>query len=371
MKDLKNFEFGTVKRSQIKMADYNPRTIDKSNQEKLIKAIKENGLIEPLVWNRRTGVLVGGHQRLTAADTIYQNADYDVPVAIIDVDTKTEKKLNVQLNNPSLQGSWDLDELLKLSDDVSFEEMGFDQSDIDNMFDGQVAFSSDDDPDDLSDPLTDNADDSDSSFEPSFQNAQKAIFEGVGDYDIPEIKGVDHIDDVEWISFNMLKTYKDDKPFGVHHFIDDYQFEREWSHIDVQVERLKRAKYVTSPDFSLYMDFPKALQIYNHFRKHWIAAYLEQNGIQVIPTIAWSDEDSFEFCFDGEPVNKPVAISSVGVMNNELSKEAFLTGYNQMIEVLNPSQILYYGDMLPELEDDTTIIRIEQFTKQLRKRLNN
>lgn len=139
-KELQHFKFGTVKRSQIKFADYNPRIIDESNQKKLIKAIKENGLIEPLVWNKRTGVLVGGHQRLTAADKIYRKKDYEVPVAIIDVDEKTEKKLNVQLNNPSMQGDWDLDELAKLSDDVSFEDMGFDKADIDFMFDGELDF---------------------------------------------------------------------------------------------------------------------------------------------------------------------------------------------------------------------------------------
>lgn len=371
MKDLKNFEFGTIKRSQIKFADYNPRKIDKSNQDKLINAIKDHGLIEPVVWNQRTGVLVGGHQRLTAADMIYNSKDYDVPVAIIDVDERTEKKLNVQLNNPSMQGSWDLDELLKLSTDVSFGDMGFDRSDIEDMFDGQVDFDGNFISDDDLTDLTDDQDNDGSKFEPSFQNAQKALFEGVGDFDIPEIKGVDHIDPVDWISFNMLKTYDSDQPFGVHHFIDDYQFEREWTHVDTQVERLKRAKYVTSPDFSLYMDFPKALQIFNHYRKHWIAAYFEQNGIQVIPTIAWSDEDSWAWCFDGEPVNKPVAISSVGVMNSEQTKDAFLAGYNKMIEVLNPPQILYYGEMLPELEDDSTIIRLDSFTTQLRKRVNN
>jgi len=139
-KPLQHFKFGTVKRSQIKFADYNPRIIDESNQKKLIKAIRENGLIEPLVWNKRDGVLVGGHQRLTAADKIYRKKDYEVPVAIIDVDEKTEKKLNVQLNNPSMQGDWDLDELAKLSDDVSFEDMGFNKADIDFMFDGDVDF---------------------------------------------------------------------------------------------------------------------------------------------------------------------------------------------------------------------------------------
>lgn len=139
-KELQHFEFGKVKRSQIKLADYNPRIIDETNQKKLIKAIRENGLIEPLVWNKRTGVLVGGHQRLTAADKIYRKKDYEVPVAIIDVDEKTEKKLNVQLNNPSMQGDWDLNELADLSKDVSFEDMGFNKADIDFMFDGDIDF---------------------------------------------------------------------------------------------------------------------------------------------------------------------------------------------------------------------------------------
>ena len=140
MKELQHFKFGTVKRDKIKFADYNPRMIDESNQKKLIKAIREHGLIEPLVWNKRTGVLVGGHQRLTAADKIYRKKDYDVPVAIIDVDEKTEKKLNVQLNNPSMQGDWDLGELADLSKDVSFEDMGFSKTDIDFMFDGELDF---------------------------------------------------------------------------------------------------------------------------------------------------------------------------------------------------------------------------------------
>lgn len=140
MKSLQKFEYGTIKRSQIKLADYNPRVIDENNQKKLIKAIKENGLIEPLVWNKRTGVLVGGHQRLTAMDKINRSKDYDVPVAIIDVDETTEKKLNIQLNNPSMQGTWDLDELIDLSVDVPFSDMGFDKDDIDFMFDGEIDF---------------------------------------------------------------------------------------------------------------------------------------------------------------------------------------------------------------------------------------
>ena len=151
-KQLQQFEFGTLKRSQIKFATYNPRVIDDSNQKKLIKGIRENGLVEPLVVNKRTGnTLVSGHQRLTAADKIYKK-DYDVPVSIIDVDEETEKKLNVQLNNPSMQGEWDLSALadLAIDDGISFEDMGFDAGEIDLMFDGEIDINGefkDDEPD--------------------------------------------------------------------------------------------------------------------------------------------------------------------------------------------------------------------------------
>lgn len=88
----------------------------------------------------------------------------------------------------------------------------------------------------------------------------------------------------------------------MHFFLDDCQFNRCWNNPDRYVEILKRFKCVLSSDFSLFTDFPKALQIYNHYRKHWLGAYWQMHGIEVIPTLCWSDEESFAWCFDGEPV---------------------------------------------------------------------
>lgn len=137
-------EVKKIPRSQIKRADYNPRIIDEESLKKLTKDIREHGLVTPLVWNKRTGVLVSGHQRLAAMDKIHRKKDYEVPVAVIDVDEKEEKQLNVQMNNPSLQGSWDLGALADLRDDgISFEDMGFDKGDIDFMYDGEVDFDDD------------------------------------------------------------------------------------------------------------------------------------------------------------------------------------------------------------------------------------
>lgn len=117
-----------------------------------------------------------------------------------------------------------------------------------------------------------------------------------------------------------------------------------------------------SPDFSTYVDFPKALQIYNHYRKHWIGAYLQMHGVHVIPTISWSTPDSFEWCFDGEPKESTVAVSSVGSMN---VLDNFLEGYNAMLDTLHPSKIIFYGQVPKQCKGN--IIKIKSYTDKFRE----
>ena len=185
-----------------------------------------------------------------------------------------------------------------------------------------------------------------------FENQDKARFAGVGEYDIPKIIGVDDVQVKEWIPFNYVLTCKEPQEKGVHFFLDDYQFERVWNNIDKYTEVLQRFKAVMSPDFSMFTVNPKALQIYQHFRKHFIGAYWQANGLTVIPTINWADEKSFEWCFDGEPTNSIVAISTVGSMNSKANKEGFYKGYEEMKKQLKPKKILCYGIVPEEIKDE-------------------
>jgi hypothetical protein len=155
------------------------------------------------------------------------------------------------------------------------------------------------------------------------------------------------------------------KDCGVHFFLDDYQFNRCWNAPDKYIPILQKYKCVLSPDFSLYADFPKAIQIYNHYRKHWLGAYWQLNGIEVIPTICWSDKDSFEWCFDGEPVGGTVAVSSVGTQRSAATKELFLAGYQEMMKKLKPTQIIFYGSVPQECEGN--IIKISAFQDKFRR----
>lgn len=189
----------------------------------------------------------------------------------------------------------------------------------------------------------------------NFENLDRFIFPGIGQYSIPEIEPVDY-DKCDWIPFNFAKTCKNKEELGVHFFIDDYQFVRLWNNPPLYFPILSKFKYIMSPDFSLFTDMPVAMQIYNHYRKHWIAKYYENFGIKIIPTISWSDENSYSWCFDGEPRNSVVAISTVGIMKRKESQELFFKGYSKMKEILNPSKILCYGKIPDQIKNEVEYI---------------
>ena len=120
-----------------------------------------------------------------------------------------------------------------------------------------------------------------------------------------------------------------------------------------------RFKAVLSPDFSLYTDFPKALQILSCYRRQWLGAYWQDNCIEVIPCVLWGGVDTFDFCFDGIPQNSIVSVSSVGIKRkpdwNGRQQDIFKRGYDEMIKRVNPSRVLLYGTMVEGIDTNITV----------------
>lgn len=198
----------------------------------------------------------------------------------------------------------------------------------------------------------------------NYENLNKRIFEGVGEFNIPALQSaLFQVDN--WISFNYAKGCEEPDQHGIHFFIDDYQFIRLWKDPDRYLPMLAKFQAVCTPDFSTYTDFPKAIQIYNHYRKHWLGAYWQENGINVIPTISWSDEDSFEWCFDGEP-DGMVAVSSVGTQGNRRATRLFELGYAEMKKRLTPARIIMYGSV-PECAEGDDVIPVKAFQSKWRE----
>jgi hypothetical protein len=129
---FQKFEITTIPREQIKNALYNPRVIDQSARIRLKKSLSTDGLLEPLVWNKKTGNLISGHQRIAIMDDLEGTNQYLLTVSQLDVSDKKEKQLNIFFNNPKAQGNYDFEKLAEIfvEESFNFEASGFDSVDF-------------------------------------------------------------------------------------------------------------------------------------------------------------------------------------------------------------------------------------------------
>jgi hypothetical protein len=128
----------TVHRRELKSAPYNPRKISKPNEKRLRKGIEQHGFVGGIIWNKRSGNIVSGHQRIAQLDELEGTDDYLLDVDVIDVTDPEEREINVILNNAAVQGEFDEDKLAVVIDFLkdnnrSVERTGFSMADIQLM----------------------------------------------------------------------------------------------------------------------------------------------------------------------------------------------------------------------------------------------
>ena len=118
-------------------ADYNPRKDLKpgdAEYEKLKRSIEQFGYVEPVIWNKTTGRVVGGHQRLKV---LIDMGITEVECVVVEMDEGKEKALNIALNK--ISGDWDKDKLALLIADLQGSDFdvsltGFEPAEIDALF---------------------------------------------------------------------------------------------------------------------------------------------------------------------------------------------------------------------------------------------
>ncbi|EIP8061257.1 DNA methyltransferase [Enterococcus faecalis] len=123
-----------MKLSELRPAEYNPRVELKPGMEeyeKLKQSILEFGFVDPPIFNKRTGNLVGGHQRVSVAKDLGIG---EIEVSIVDLPIEKEKALNIALNK--ISGQWDEDKLVELLEELNTDELpltGFNQEELDDL----------------------------------------------------------------------------------------------------------------------------------------------------------------------------------------------------------------------------------------------
>ena len=323
-----------VKLHEYKLVDINKLIPYKNNTkihtdeqvEKLAKSIEKFGFIKPIIIDSEYNVLCG-HGGLLASKKLGLK---EVPVLFIDNLSDVEKKAYIIADNKLAESEWDkellkieLNELNVSGFDLSLTGFGIEDIVVDEMKVPKV-----------------------NERERTFEKYNLSYFDkdnSIGDYDMPIIKKSE-ARPKELYGFNYILSDKDEnKDKFIHFFLDDYQFERIWTNPYEYLDRISQYSGMLSPDFSLYSDMSISQQIYNVFRSRLIGQLAQKQGIEVIPTISWSDKRSYKFCFDGIEKGGTIAISTIGVKNDEDCKSLFFDGMEECIKKIEPSMIINYG----------------------------
>lgn len=165
----------------------------------------------------------------------------------------------------------------------------------------------------------------------------------MGKYSFPVIRkqNID-VEKIKFLSYtNTKKNDVDNKDKTIHFFTYDWKFKNVYENPDEELEKLSQYFCLLSPDFSIFTNMPKALQIESVFKNRWCGAYWQSKGLKVIPTVSWGDEKTFEFCFDGIEEGTIVAVCTYYRENCE---EEFMLGYNEMLKRIKPSVVLCYDE---------------------------
>lgn len=138
---------------------------------------------------------------------------------------------------------------------------------------------------------------------------------------------------------------------ALHFFLNDYQFRNAvWVNLEYTTYSISSYEFFFTPDLSLWRDYPT--DFYNRqniFRTRFIGAYWQLCGYNVIPTASWGDLNSFEYCFDGLPMDSVIAVSGMGNRKDSNAYNLWCYGIRRLEEEKNPVLILVYGE---EIEVD-------------------
>lgn len=319
--------YESVSIEKLKPYKNNAKTHPEEQIKQIVKSIKEFGFINPVLIDGDYNI-IAGHGRVLGAKRLGMD---EVPCLFVEDLTDEQKRAYVLIDNKLTEnGGWD--ERLLMSELESIDSIDMGDFGFDLMLDYDF-----DEPKEPEEEKVNERERTNSAYNLRLFDANYAD----GFFQMPIIENDNYIPK-RLIGFNYAKS-SEDKACGIHFYVDDYQFERIWNNPEDYVEILSEYDCILSPDFSLYMDMPMAMKVWNIYRSRMIGQYMQSQGIKVIPTISWAERATFEFCFDGVPEGSVVSISTVGVKRNEYAMEIWQNGVSAMLETIKPSAILVYG----------------------------
>jgi len=141
----------------------------------------------------------------------------------------------------------------------------------------------------------------------------------------------------------------------IHFYTDDSLFLRVLRNPEKYLSFFQKCNSVIGTDLSQYSDMPAEDRYFSAYINSAFSAFLQRNGVNLIPNVTWSLPDSYYYSWSSMPSNSVIAINCKGIMKHDVSKYLWYKGYTAACQILHPSLIVRYGTKMPGEYTDNSI----------------
>ena len=351
-------KYENVPIEQLKPYKNNARTHNEKQVEKIAKSIEEFGFINPVLIDSEYGI-IAGHGRIMGAKKLGMA---EVPCIFVEDLTEEQKRAYILADNKlALDAGWDyellkieLEELNDLDFDISLTGLELDEFSFEYEEENEKT------------PQEKYVENDLLRMERQFNIEKFDENRAEGMFQMPILKGVDFVPS-ELKGFNYAKSSKE-FDFGIHFYIDDYQFERIWNDPCRYIDLLSQFECVLTPHYSVYSDMAFPIRVYNTYRSKLLGQMMQDAGLIVIPTVYWGWEDTYDYEFDGLPENSTLSIYTMNWDNTEENKELNEKGLRELIKRKSPKRLLIYSNG-KEIDFDFGDIEVIYYKNEIFERL--
>jgi hypothetical protein len=263
----------------------NPRQITEKQAQDLKASLDKFGIADPIIINT-DNTIIGGHQRKKILETLLgAEPDYEIDVRVPERELGIDevRELNVRLNKN--EAEWDFDVLANNFELDDLLEWGFEKKELDLdlfRFEDEVL-----------------QEDEDEGELPLVFRVPDAVWGTDNEYGIPLLDITMQATCLEAPFIGWGTRSRKDKMTGTYHFyIEDYRFEHIWRDpLDIANSACAS---IVEPNFSVYDDMPKAVALWQMYRKRWVSRWLQSVGITVFVDLNISHRHQ-DLCFMGVP----------------------------------------------------------------------
>lgn len=173
-----------------------------------------------------------------------------------------------------------------------------------------------------------------------------------------------NLEKIRLTNFKNLKSIKNREKTIIGMFNYDEVLEATWNDPLKYVAKFYSCLGVASPDFSVFTNMNENEIKHNIFKSRWIGSIWQSAGINVIPTITWAYENTYDVCFSGLEKNSIVIVSTIGTTDN---KNVFLKGYEELKKRINPELVIVLGVLYPEMVGNFLVYSLDEtFTQKVK-----